>query len=148
MANHIRQQLREDAETTVTGLTTTGTNVFSGRSYPLEESKLPCLLVFTKSETSEYISLTSPRRKERTVDLVIMGVAKAASGLDDTLDLISKEVEEAIEADVTLGGTAKDLELVTTEIALEDGGSQPLGTIELTFQVIYNTAEADSDAAI
>ncbi len=35
MANHIRQQIRERAGTVLTGLTTTGSNVFETRIYPL-----------------------------------------------------------------------------------------------------------------
>ena len=43
MANHIRQQLRERAGTVLTGLTTTGSNVFETRIYPLENTNLPAL---------------------------------------------------------------------------------------------------------
>ena len=38
MANHIRQQIREKFGTTLTGLTTTGSNVFESRVYPLENT--------------------------------------------------------------------------------------------------------------
>ena len=52
MANHVRQQIRERIGTTLTGLTTTGSNVFESRVYPLEDSKLPALIIYTKSEES------------------------------------------------------------------------------------------------
>ena len=38
MANHIRQQIRERVGTTLTGLSTTGSNVFQSRVFNLEES--------------------------------------------------------------------------------------------------------------
>ena len=38
MANHIRQQIRERVGTTLTGLTTTGSNVFQSRVYNLENA--------------------------------------------------------------------------------------------------------------
>ena len=44
MANHIRRQIRERAGTVLTGLTTTGNNVFETRIYPLENTNLPALL--------------------------------------------------------------------------------------------------------
>ena len=54
MANHIRQQIRERAGTVLTGLTTTGTNVFETRIYPLSNTNLPALAIYTKkvSDTS------------------------------------------------------------------------------------------------
>ena len=47
MANHLRQQIRERIGTTLTGLSTTGTNVFQSRVYQLEDSNLPALLIYT-----------------------------------------------------------------------------------------------------
>jgi len=53
MANHIRQQIREKFGTLLTGLTTTGSNVYQSRVYPLENANLPALIIYTKSEESE-----------------------------------------------------------------------------------------------
>ena len=50
---HVRQQLRERAATTLTGLTTTGSRVYQSRIYPLGAANLPGLLIYTKSEASE-----------------------------------------------------------------------------------------------
>ena len=58
---HYRQQIRERVATTLTGLTTTGSNVFQSRVYPIEENKLPCLLIYTKDETSEPLAMSPPR---------------------------------------------------------------------------------------
>ena len=41
---HIRQSIRDNAVTAVTGLSTTGSNVFRSRVYPLGTNKLPNLL--------------------------------------------------------------------------------------------------------
>ena len=48
MANHKRQQIREAVGTRITSLTTTGSNVFQSRVYPLETGNLPALIVYTK----------------------------------------------------------------------------------------------------
>ena len=50
---HLRQSIRERIATDVTGLSTTGSNVFQSRVYPVEDGSLPCLLVYTTSEESE-----------------------------------------------------------------------------------------------
>ena len=51
---HIRQSIRDNAVTAVTGLLTTGSNVFRSRVYPLGTNKLPALYVYTDSEVVEY----------------------------------------------------------------------------------------------
>ena len=53
MANHLRRQIRERAATTLTGLSTTGSNVFQSRFYPMESAGLPGLCIYTKDETVE-----------------------------------------------------------------------------------------------
>ena len=97
MANHIRQQIREYFGTNLTGLSTTGANVYESRVYPIENSKLPALIIYTKSETSEPIVIGTDRVMSRELSVVVEGYAKAASDFDDTIDTISKEVEQAIE---------------------------------------------------
>ena len=49
---HVRQQIRSAIITQVTGLTTTGINVFEHRVYPLAEDDLPAIVVSTTSEGS------------------------------------------------------------------------------------------------
>ena len=71
MANHVRQQIRERLGTVLTGLTTTGSNVFESRVYPLETASLPSLLIYTKSETSEPIVIGSNRLLERTLSVAV-----------------------------------------------------------------------------
>ena len=51
---HVRQSIRDNAVTAVTGLSTTGSYVFRSRVYPLGTNKLPALCVYTDSEVVEY----------------------------------------------------------------------------------------------
>ena len=138
MAEHIRKQIRDAAVTVLTGLTTTGSNIFASRVYPIEADTLPCLVVMTPTEsiTLESGTLEAPQRE---LVLEIKGVAKATSDLDDTLDQIAKEVETAIYTDITLGGLSYSLDLQGTDTALTDEGDQPNGSITLTYIVLYRT---------
>ena len=61
MANHIRQQIRERAGTVLTGLTTTGSNVFETRIYPLKTQITSALVIYTKNEISEPIVISTNR---------------------------------------------------------------------------------------
>ena len=62
---HYRQQIRERVATTLTGLTTTGSNVFQSRVYPIENTELPCLLIYTREESSEPLAINPPRSIEK-----------------------------------------------------------------------------------
>jgi hypothetical protein len=148
MANHIRQQIREKFGTLLTGLTTTGSNVYQSRVYPLENANLPALIIYTKSEESEPIVIGVDRVMSRVLSVVVEGYTKATSNFDDTIDTISKEVEAAIAADRTLDGLTKDTYLESTEIEFNAEGEKPLGYVSLTFLTNYYVKESAPDVAV
>jgi hypothetical protein len=148
MANHVRQQIREYFGTTLTGLTTTGANVYESRVYTLQEDTLPSLVIYTKSETSEPIVIGTDRVMSRELSVVVEAYCKATSNFDDTIDTISKEVEEAVMADRTLGGLAKDTYVESTEIEYTGEGEQPVGYVTLTFLTNYYVQETNPDVAV
>ena len=88
MANHIRQQIRERAGTVLTGLTTTGSNVFETRIYPLSNTNLPALAIYTKNETSEPIVISTNRLMSRELELIVEVYVKQTSNFDDQVDKI------------------------------------------------------------
>lgn len=148
MANHIRQQIRERAGSVLTGLTTTGTNVFETRIYPLENTNLPALVIYTKNETSEPIVISTNRLMSRELELIVEVYVKQTSNFDDQVDKICKEVEVAISADTTLNGLAKDCFLQSTEIEYNTEGEQPLSYAVLTFLTNYYVQETSPDVAV
>ena len=148
MANHIRQQIRERAGTVLTGLTTTGTNVFETRIYPLSKTNLPALAIYTKNETSEPIVISTNRLMSRELELIVEVYVKQTSNFDDQVDKICKEVEVAISADTTLNGLAKDCFLQSTEIEYNTEGEQPLSYAVLTFLTNYYVQETAPDVAV
>ena len=148
MANHIRQQIRERAGSVLTGLTTTGSNVFETRIYPLENTNLPALVIYTKNETSEPLVISTNRVMSRELELIVEIYVKQTSNFDDQVDKICKEVEVAISADTTLNGLAKDCFLQSTEIEYNTEGEQPLSFAVLTFLTIYYVQETAPDVAV
>lgn len=144
---HVRKQIRDKVETLLTGLSTTGSRVYSTRLYRTESANLPCLLIYTKSENVAIDSLY-PLKYERQLEVIVDGVAAATSNLDDTLDAISLEVEEALAANHTLDGLAKDTILTGSEIEFNADGEKPIGTIRLIFNVTYRVAAGDVETAI
>jgi len=148
MANHLRQQIREQVGTTLTGLTTTGSRVYQSRVYPLSANLSPSLLIYTKSEESQPIVIGSSRTMERILSLNIEAYVKATANSDDTIDTIAKEVESALAADTTLNGLAKDCFLEGTEIDYNGEGEQPISVMTMTFAIMYITSESSPDIAL
>ena len=136
---HVRQSLRERIASNVTGLTTTGANVFQSRVYTLEPDDLPCLLVYSTSETSERATMATTDSLNRDLTVMVEGYARTASNLDDTLDTISAEVETAVASDPTCNALALDTVLQSTEIEYDAEGDQPIGSVRLAFGVHYQT---------
>lgn len=146
MANHVRQQLRERAATSLTSLSTTGASVFQGRVYPVTQAQLPCLLIYTNDEVVEQRTISPPRTLDRRLLLMVEGRARGAD-VEDTLDTIAKEVEVALYGDRTLNGLAKDTVLVRSEPELTAQGDAAHGLIRLSFEVTYTVRENAPDAA-
>ncbi len=144
---HLRQSIRERIATVVTGLSTTGSNVFQTRIYPIESGTLPCLLIYTTSEESEIDQMASPRPMIRSLNVVIQGVVSATQP-DDTLDLISKEVEIAMANDVTINSLANNSFLSSTEIEINSDGAKPVGILMLNYTVEYRNLDNNPETAI
>ena len=138
---HVRKSIRDNVATTVTGLSTTGSSVFKTRTIPLASAKLPALCVYTRNEIINNNTLTPPRTQIRDLEVMVEAYVKGASGVDDTLDTIAVEVEEALATDVTRGGNAKDTQVVSFESTYAAEGDQPVGVGRFTIEVLYATLE-------
>ena len=144
---HLRQQIRERIATLCTGLSTTGSNVFQSRLYPIEDSSLPCLLIYTTTEDSEVTEMATPRPMQRSLSVVIQGVYSATQP-DDNLDTIAKEVEVVMAGDKDINSLASSSYLQSTEIEVNAEGTKPIGVIRLTYIVDYRNVDNDPETAI
>jgi len=146
--SHVRKQIRDFFAVALNGLTTTGSNVFASRVYPLQSENLPAVLVYTTSEDSDEVAFSKQRVQNRVVDVMVEGYVKAITNFDDTLDQIAREVEEALLDDPTCGGLSQNMILSSTETEYSGDGESPVGTIRMTFQVNYRTVTGTPDSAI
>ena len=145
---HIRTQIRNNIVTALTGLTTTGSNIFNHRVYTLGGEKLPAICVYTNSEESVYASITIPRAVSATLNINVEAYVKATSGYDDTIDAICLEVSNALSADVTRSGLAKDTRIIGVQTELSDDGEQPLCVAVISIIVMYMYRENDIETVI
>lgn len=144
---HVRKQIRDAIKTALTGLATTGANCYQSRVFPFESTKLPALLIYTKSETTDFDTISLPRDVMRVLEINVEAYVQGTANYDNTLDQIAVEVEEAIAADVTLGGLTKDLQTVAFEADFSGDGEQTVAIGRFTITATYRTLENDVETA-
>jgi len=134
---HARKQIRDAVVATLTGLTTTGQNVFAGRVYPLQSSEYPCLLVTTSGENVNIT--TQDGIMERLLTLSIEARVKATTSIEDMIDTISSEVETALLG--TFPANVQVSEMVSVQFGISGEGDQPFAFATMAFQFTYYTKE-------
>lgn len=138
---HKRAQIKSRVATVLTGLSTTGSNVFQSRTYPIGTSNVPGILIYANSETVERLEIGSQNRQQRNLDLVIEAVAKGTSA-ESTLDQVTVEVEEAMANDQTLNNLAIDSRITDTQIRQASAESE-FFIANLRYEILYRTTEND-----
>ena len=149
--SHVRQQIRDQFVTLLTaGVTLVSSRVYATRVYPLTQAKLPAITVTIGSESSGLMTMGATmgsKSLDRTVDIAVSVYENATASLDSAIDAIAVQIEEAIGADFTLGGIAKESVLTSTSIDFSGETEQPVGIATLTFSVRYVTSLTDVETA-
>lgn len=133
---HPRTNIRQAIATILTGTTDAGSRVYATQVAQFWDIPLPAILIYARSEASSPVG-RSPKSISRTLRIAVEVRAKADEAMDDALDAIALQVEQAIDAKPTLNGTVQSCALVSTEIDVNPAGEYPLGAIRLTYEVIY-----------
>lgn len=147
---HQRQAIREAVKAQLLNRTAAGARVFESRTVPFQRLELPAIAVYTLSESVE-IEGTAPRELKRTMELAIEAhvSVRPDTTVDDALDALAEEIERAMHADQTLGGTAGDAVLSSTDVGISAEGNRPTGVVGLTYSVTYRTyAPEASDVSL
>lgn len=147
---HARTQIRTAAAAALTGLATAGARVFKSRLRPVDDDELPCLLVYCDDERGiEKTTAGNPGRLSRPLELIVKGLVKKTTALDDELDKIAKEVEVAIAANITLGGLVREgVWLREIGVTMNEETEKPCGEIILVFSVTYSTNSNAPEVAL
>lgn len=156
MAFHIRRQLRTAVVAALGGLPTTGANVFPGREWPTDPACFPGILVYARGGASAFESMgdtdaavTLARDERLTIEgLVRVTGGEPAGALDDALDAIAAEVEPAMMTDPGIAALVERRELVETQLDGRLAGDARIGTIRLTYRIVYATAAGTPTAKV
>lgn len=138
---HARQQVREAVAKALQNLPTTGTRVFTGRPDPLTPQEMPGLVVTTPNEqiSDDFSSFSGGAVKYGRSMAILVTAYDAGRPIDDRLDRMALEIEQALGADPTLGGILKTLDLVRTDVSVDEA-TKRIGQLTLAFEAIYRTA--------
>ena len=141
--SHARTQIRAALVSRLTGLATTGANVFGHRYHKFADSELPGLRVFPEDEA--VLDPTSIKRSARQLPMTVECCTKHLTTVENSLDQIALEVEIAVAADQTLGnlirGGCKYAGI--GEFRVDNGLEKPFGVWPMRFLVDYDVNPAD-----
>jgi hypothetical protein len=149
--SHVRKQIRDQFVSVLTaGVGLVSSRVYATRVYPLTQAKLPAITVTIGSESSGLMTMGATmgsKSLDRTVEIAVSVYENATASLDSAIDAIAVQIEQAIGADFTLGGIAKESVLTSTSIDFSGETEQPVGIATLTFSVRYVTSLTDVETA-
>lgn len=122
-------------------------SVYDSRFLPLGREKLPAVLVFAVSEDVDDRT-TAPRELERKLELVVEGLIEHqdGAGMSEALDDMALKIETAMHADPYFGEKAGDSHLTKVELGFGIEGAREIGSVQMTYQVIYHTLAPEPPA--
>ena len=155
MTDHVARQILDQVVTTCTGLTSTGSNVFRSRVHTMVESSLPALLIYAREdmldEENSAMQTDGKKGNHYVLSVSIDAVEKDPSETtaENNLFTIRKEVQIALESDLTLSGKCKDLWLVEANIEDRTGsGDSPILTMMMVWNFLYRIKQGSPQTVL
>lgn len=133
---HKRTEIRNAVKAMLLNATTCGANVYSNRVSTFWKAELPSISIFTTDEEAQPRDLRA-QSYVVNMNLRIEIHAEANEDLDETLDDLSKEVQDLIQANQDLTGTCLGSVYTGAQIELADNGTTQIGVASLNFSVKY-----------
>jgi hypothetical protein len=112
--------------------------VYANRRTGVAQETLPVILVYTNTERIEELDNVN-RKRTLTVSIEAQAAGENEEECMETLDMITAEIEIALQNYDTLDGLVHHVELTQIEEALDDGGENIIGGARLQFEVEYYT---------
>jgi hypothetical protein len=149
---HVREQIRTAAATLLTGLSTTGARVYTGRdpaTQPLQPAELPSLVIEVADERAQQEGFGGAAAPLICEALLRVSVhVKAAAGAIDTCDDAAAEVFAAIGGNRRFGGAMVTGYVGTDGPAVDTSTEKPVARAVLTYTLRYVIANNDATAAL
>lgn len=154
---HARTKVRRGAKQLLTGLTSTGANVFIGRTRPLGEAHEDCLLVYGRETVTRVEEQGDPATGGHEFTLYVEGrLSRTARNADDDPSEALEEALDQVELEVTAALLAPRafanldppvpvhaIFLRRSTLSAQAPGSRHEGEVRLEFGVQFFTPESD-----
>ena len=141
---HRAETIMQAVVATLTGLTTTGARVYRARAYALPKADDNALAIFQGPDVVQDDSTFHRIQSLLTVN--IEAVAREATAqIDETLNLIRKEVMTAIGAstNLSLAFEIGALELQAEQPEISDDGDRPMARMRIVLGIQYMHSRLD-----
>lgn len=145
---HARQQIKTAVITAVTGLTTTGANVFVDEVHPTAAGSLPALTVRVDREDLRDDLGDMGDMEIREMTMIVDAVEQDKTSLSTNLDQICLEVEAGMMSNQALFNLVFDYNLRSTAFELSGDGDEPIGTASMEWVLSYQIDRAAPDTII
>lgn len=128
-------------------LTDASERVYGSRTKPLFDQFLPAILVYTKNENilEERFAIDGYGSTKRELEIAIEAVVFGNEQVDDSLDKISKQIEDALDDFEIPTRKADILKLKSTDLDVSIDGSKIYGAVRLTYLITYYTSNKHPD---
>lgn len=152
MALHLRDRILDAFATLLTGLATTGSNVFKDRdsdNEPLGADVLPALTIQQVDDAGANLTVHG-RVFQRALNLEVVAHVRQTTGTltRKKLNLINQEIEVALATDKSLGGLCKYINPGNFDFSTTGDADLVVARMRMQFQVIYLYAEGTPDTAL
>lgn len=143
---HPRKQIRDAVKNVLlNAATAAGSGVYSNRVLKYFTTELPSLNVVSDSESSDRRT-ESPRELSRVLDLKIEIRIRESSTLEDELDSLAEEVEQALGAEFWVNDPSfglpeliENFQLQRTDFDISIEGDEQIALMTLSYGVWYVT---------
>jgi hypothetical protein len=128
-------------------LTNAEEKIYGSRSKPLFDQFLPAILVYARSENiiEERFTSDGYGATKRELEIALEAVILGNEQIDDDLDNIAKQIEDAFDGWEMPTRKADILKLKSTEIDVSIEGSKIYGAVRITYGITYYTANKQPD---
>ena len=145
---HARTQIRDAYKAHLTGLATTGSNVFVGREHPLAKGITAALRLFTRSDSDVLGDSTMSGLQVHQLHLSVEAVAVGrAAVVEDQVDQIDAEVNAVIYA-FPAGLEVKSIAWTSTTIEVDAQAAEAVARAEMVYEIEYCTREGAPEVLI
>lgn len=145
----IRQALVDRLKTKVDDvfLTDAEDRIYGSRAKPLFDQFLPAIIVYTRSENilEERFASDGYGASKRDLEVAIEAVVLGNEQVDDILDNIAGQIEDALDGFEMEARKADVLKLKSTEIDVSIEGRKIYGAVRITYGITYYTANKQPD---